>query len=203
MSRRDAREWLIELLTRIYGTLLIVYPSTFRHQYGQEMIQVFRAACHHPAAHGSRGPVRFWFRAVADLAASARAERLADSRRRRGPHRPYLYAGALMVSLVAGYVHLHSDADGLSIALVLGGAGGFSLVCPKGAWRFALIVGLGIPAALLVAHGVTAPTAAHADADLPLPAPLLPALIGAYLGALMHRVFPRPIISSRSGGHHF
>ncbi|HEX6506722.1 MAG TPA: hypothetical protein VF221_03730 [Chloroflexota bacterium] len=199
MSRWNVREWTIGLSAHIYGTLLVLYPSSFRRRYGREMVQVFRVACLQAAAHGSRGLVRFWFQAFADLAASGFAERLSDRRSQNGPHRPYVYVGALIVSLVAGYVHLRADADALSIALVLGGAYVFGLACPKGAWRLALIVGLGIPAALLVAHGVAAVPVAHRDADLPLPAPLLPAFIGAYTGAFMHRLLPRLVISSGSG----
>ena len=41
------------------------------------------------------------------------------------------------------------------------------LTHPKGVVRLALILGLGIPAALLVAHGAFGPSVPQRDADLP------------------------------------
>jgi hypothetical protein len=194
MSRSNMRERSLQLSACIYQMLLIIYPSTFRRQFGHEMVQVFRVACRHSVSCGGRSLVQFWVRAFSDLAASGSAERLDEIRRRTGPHRPYAYAGALMLSLVTGYLHLRADADALSIVLLLGGAFGFGLAFPAAAWRWALILGLGIPTALLVAHGVAVPSVPHRDADLPVLAPVLPALLGAYTGALL----PRLILSSRS-----
>jgi len=193
MSRWNAGERSLQVSACIYRMLLIIYPTAFRRQFGREMVQVFRVAGRHSLACGSRSLLQFWVRAFSDLAASGSAERLDEVRRRTGPHRPYAYAGALTLSLLTGYVHLHADADALSIVLLLGGAFGFGLVFPAAAWRWALILGLGIPAALLVAHGVAIPSVPHRDADLPIPAPLVPALLGAYTGAL----FPRLALPSR------
>lgn len=200
MSCLNVRARSFGLSVRIYQTLLIVYPPDFRREFGPEMVQVFRAACRHPAKHSFHGLVRFWFHTLVDLVASASAERLSDLRKLNGSHRPYVYLGALLLSLATGYLHLRADADALSIALLLGGACIFGFACPAGAWRLALIVGLGIPAALLVGHGGVAPPFTHRDADLPLPASLIPALIGAYTGAFIHRLLPRLMISSRFGG---
>jgi hypothetical protein len=197
MSRWNARELSVQLSARLYQMLLFVYPAAFRQQFGSEMVQVFRVACRHSVARGSRSLVHFWVEALADLVASGSAERLAEMRPRSGQHRPYLYVGALILSLVTGYVHLCADADALAIVLLLGGAFGFGLACPVAAWRWALILGMGIPAALLVGHGLEVRAVPHRDTDLPVLAPLVPALLGVYTGAFMHRVFPRLATSSR------
>jgi hypothetical protein len=182
MSHRNVREWSIRLSAGIYQALLVVYPLTFRRQFGPEMVQVFRVACRHSVSRGGRSLVWFWMQALADLVASGSAERVSEMRRRSGQHRPYLYVGALILSLVTGYVHLRADADALSVVLLLGGAFGFGLACPVAAWRWALILGMGIPAALLVGHGLVAPSVPHRDTDLPVLAPLVAALLGAYTG---------------------
>ncbi len=199
MSVSNSLERSINLSARLYGILLIAYPPTFRREFGGQMVQVFRAACRHSLREGSRGLMRFWLQALADLITSAAAERFSDWRARSGQCRPHLYMGALILSLVTGYLHLRADADVLSVALLLGGACLFSLAHPKGALRFALLLGLGIPAALIVAHGGVASPGPHRDADLPLPAAFMPALIGAYTGVFAHRLFPRLVNSLRLG----
>ena len=191
MSVSNVRERSVDLSARIYTLLLIAYPPTFRREFGRQMVQVFRAACRHSVQESPRGMMRFWLHALTDLVASASAERLSDRRARSGSSSPYLYMAALILSLSTGYLHLRADADALSVGLLLGGACIFGLVHPKGALRFALILGLGIPAALLVAHGGAAPSIPHRDADLPLPAAFIPALLGAYTGVIAHRIFSR------------
>jgi hypothetical protein len=199
MSVSNLRERTIELSARTYAILLIAYPPTFRRDFGSQMIQVFRAACRHSMKQGSRALMRFWAYALADLVTSASAERFSDRRARQGPSRPYMYMGALILSLSTGYLHLRADADVLSVALLIGGAFVCGLAHPKGALRFGLLLGLGIPVALLVAHGAAAPPVPHRDADLPLPAAFIPALLGAYTGVFAHRVFPRLVSSLRLG----
>jgi hypothetical protein len=199
MSVSTRRKRGIELAACIYGTLLIAYPSIFRREFGAQMVQVFRTACRNSLQEGTWGLMRFWIYALVDLGASAFAERLADRRARPGQRRPYLYMGALILSLSTGYLHLRADADLLSVALLLGGAFVCSLTHPKGAPRFALILGLGIPAALLIAHGAAAPSVPHRDADLPVPAAFIPALMGAYTGVFAHRIFPRLASSLKLG----
>ena len=199
MSVSNPHERSINFVVRLYGILLIAYPATFRHEFSGQMVQVFRAACRHSLRQGSRGLVRFWLHTLADLITSASAERLSDRRARNGPGIPYLYMAALILSLVTGYLHLRADADVLSVALLLGGACLFGVAHPQGAFRFALILGVGIPAALFVAHGGVAPPVPHRDADLPLPAAFMPALIGAYTGVIAHRLFPRVASSLKLG----
>lgn len=199
MSGSDRRERSINLFARLYGIMLIAYPPTFRREFSGQMVQVFRAACRHSLQEGSRGLTRFWIHALADLITSASAERFSERRARSGPGAPHLYMAALILSIATGYLHLRADADVWSVALLLGGGCLFGLAHPKGVLRFALILGLGIPAALFVAHGGVASSVPHRDADLPVPASFMPALIGAYTGVFAHRLFPRLASSLRLG----
>lgn len=199
MSVSNPHERSINLAARLYGILLVAYPASFRREFSGQMVQVFRVACRHSVREGRRGLLHFWLHALVDLITSASAERLSDRRARNGPGIPYLYMAALILSLVTGYLHLRADADVLSVALLLGGGSFFGLVHPKGALRFALILGLGIPAALFVAHGGVASPVPHRDADLPLPAALIPAMLGAYTGVVAQRIFPRLASSLRLG----
>jgi hypothetical protein len=77
MSVSTRRKRSIDLAACIYGTLLIAYPSTFRREFGAQMVQVFRTACRNSLQAGSWGLVRFWIHALVDLGASASAEQLA------------------------------------------------------------------------------------------------------------------------------
>jgi hypothetical protein len=72
------------------------------------------------------------------------------------PLQRYLYLGTVLMSGFTGYIHLRADADRLVILLLVAACFVCGTVRPTGAWRWALIVGLGIPLAMLIGHGVPA-----------------------------------------------
>ncbi|HET8909018.1 MAG TPA: hypothetical protein VFN11_18840, partial [Ktedonobacterales bacterium] len=68
--------WALRFSVALYGRLLVMYPRSFRREYGTQMLQVFRD-CSREAAR-TRGPVglcRYWLVATSDLIVSTLAER--------------------------------------------------------------------------------------------------------------------------------
>ncbi|HJT57179.1 MAG TPA: DUF1835 domain-containing protein [Ktedonobacteraceae bacterium] len=68
---------IIAISERFYRRLLVVYPATFRRQYGSQMMQVFLDCCR--AAYqkrGSWGVLRLWIFMLGDLLTNAIAEQL-------------------------------------------------------------------------------------------------------------------------------
>ncbi|MDQ2744531.1 MAG: hypothetical protein M3Z66_19870 [Chloroflexota bacterium] len=184
--------WFLLVSPRLYETLLIAYPLSFRREYGRQMVQVFHTACRHAARQaGARRVAQLWLRTLGDLVYSAGAERIMVLRTYDDPLQRYLYLGAVLISGFTGYIHLRADADRLVILLLVAGCFVCGAARPTGAWRWALIVGLGIPLAMLIGHGVPADSLPRRDVDLPLPAPLIPALLGAYSGALVRHLAPQ------------
>lgn len=68
--------WTLGLSVLIYRRLLVAYPPAFRHEYGAQMVQVFRDCCRETSYRGGVVELgRFWLLACGDLIVSALAER--------------------------------------------------------------------------------------------------------------------------------
>ena len=171
--------------------LLVAVPADFRREFGKQMVQDFVTAFRQADHRDAPGFTRLWAYALTDLVRTAAAEWRDAARRRDGPIGRFVCAGALAVSLLTAYLHLRADMDGLSILLLLAGGAVCGVLCPYGAWRWAAILGFGIPFALLTAHGFGPAVFRRGDADLPLPAPLIPGLLGAYTGSVCGHFMPR------------
>jgi hypothetical protein len=68
---------ILALSECLYRRLLVVYPTTFRRQFGLQMTQVFLDCCR--AAYeksGARGVVRIWLPTLVDLVTNAIAEHI-------------------------------------------------------------------------------------------------------------------------------
>ena len=59
---------------RLYGVLLFAYPAEFRHEFRDQMLQVFRDCYRHEARSGSL--LRLWLRTLSDLVFTAAKERI-------------------------------------------------------------------------------------------------------------------------------
>ncbi len=199
MSVSNPRERSLYLAARLYGTLLIAYLATLRSEFSGQLVQVSRDASRHSQPEGRRGLLRIWLYTLVDLITPVSAERRSDRHAWNGLGTPYFCMAALILSLVTGYLHLRAGVDVLSVAILLGGGCLFGLAHPKGALRFTLKLGLGIPAALFVGHSEVASPVPRRDADLPLPAAFIPAMLGGYTGVFAHRMFPRLARSLRFG----
>lgn len=73
----DTSKRIIAISERLYRRLLVVYPATFRRQYGSQMIQVFLDCCR-AAYQKSRswGVLRLWMPTLDDLLTNAIAEHI-------------------------------------------------------------------------------------------------------------------------------
>lgn len=105
---------------------------------------------------------------------------------------PYLLA--LATGLLIGYVDLHNDEVWAALILLLPVTFLFGLLDPPRAWQWALVVGVGLPLAYLVAllAGYTLPC--HPGFECPTLntittlqtfMALVPAFVGAYSGAFL------------------
>ena len=63
-------------VTRIYKSLLWLYPRGHRQEYGPLMVQLFRDQCREACRQGDRRCSKLWFRTFADLGRSAFLEQL-------------------------------------------------------------------------------------------------------------------------------
>ena len=57
---------------RLYTLLLLIYPGSFRREYGESMIQLFRDLMRDEIRQrGCLGAIEVWWRVVAELPATA------------------------------------------------------------------------------------------------------------------------------------
>jgi len=67
--------------TRLFRMLLILYPGSFRRDYGREMTLVFRDTCRQTQhRQGALGILELWLTTLLDLFSTALVERLAEVR---------------------------------------------------------------------------------------------------------------------------
>lgn len=69
----------LSISERMYRSLLMLYPSAFRREYGPPLVQAFRDS--YRDAHqqdGGIGVIRFWLAAIGDLFSNAFAERISE-----------------------------------------------------------------------------------------------------------------------------
>jgi hypothetical protein len=113
----------------------------------------------------------------------------------------WICAGAAVaVGVFAGQVDFHNDEPqaAVLVLLVLGSMLGFAR--PRHAWRWGIIAALGIPATYLIGRAL-----GHRPVYWPQPnicatlIAIIPALIGAYAGVLVRKVFGRKRIARCDG----
>lgn len=104
--------------------------------------------------------------------------------------------GAILVSIVLGYVNLHNDEVQMPLAILLLSTFLLGFFQPKQAWRWAVIIGLGVPLSSLVSlkigvfypcrpgHPYSCEGAGSVGNAVSTFALLIPALVSTYLGVL-------------------
>jgi hypothetical protein len=175
---------LIHFSNQFYKFLLLAYPAEFRQEYGQQMRQVFQDCCREAQREGIWGLTRLWLLTLSDLIVTLLKERLAVMRKKNSWKNLLFYCLAGLVGLVIGYMDTRSDEVQGSVLLLLVFTFIFGVTQPKNSWRWALLIGLGIPATYLIAFII--------NYKLPYKVywittfiALIPAFIGAYSGMLV------------------
>ena len=105
---------------RVYRTLLVLYPRSFRHAYGEDMVAVFEEM------RRDRSPAALWWRVLIDAFSSVIIQRLETPMSKNSMLRPAVLAGVAFTLLVA------LTATGVdSMPLFLG-----SVLLVQGPWIF-------------------------------------------------------------------
>jgi len=167
----------------LYRGLLHAYPPEFRSRYGPEMNQLFRDQLRDALSNqGLLGFLPFCTRTAWDLSKSILRER-SNLQNLVGM---LCLAAALSFALYATYVDRH-NADEVypTLMVVLVGSFILGVARPRRAWRWALILGLGVPF-FGPLHGLPARLASPGNWAI-LAVLLIPGLLGAYSGAVLRR----------------
>ncbi|MEZ4670411.1 MAG: hypothetical protein R3E39_21095 [Anaerolineae bacterium] len=178
---------------RLYRLLLHVYPRSYYDEYSTLMAQTFHdMAAADYASHGMCALARVWFTTIGDLAISATKEHFSERSGRQIVSQKSIMALilALVFSIITGYVDLTATETyaPMSCILVFSFMAGF--IQPKGAWRWALLIGLSICISTFVGLAINFN---FADAPPRFPITLvvlvIPALVAAYAGVFANRIF--------------
>lgn len=187
---------LFDVIQRLYGWLLYACPRAFRTRFGPEMRQVLRDVCRDAwRARGAPGLLREGGRACLDLlsvAAKERGHMVGQWLGRSWDTCVFVFL-ALTLGLLAGWL----DVRNTEVQVAAGGLFVFGFVLgalrPARAWLWALLLGLCMPLSLAVARW------RQVDAAWPIgwrnvaesALAVVPALLGAYGGALGRWIFNR------------
>jgi len=167
----------------LYRGLLYAYPPEFRSRYGVEMSQLFRDQLRDALSNqGILGLLPFCMRTTGDLSKSILRERC-NLQNMVGM---LCLAAALGFALYATYVDRH-NADEVypTLMVVLVGSFILGVLRPRRAWRWALMLGLGVP---FFGPLLTLPARLASPGRWAMLAVLLfPGLIGAYTGSILRR----------------
>jgi hypothetical protein len=163
--------------------MLHAYPRDFRARHGVEMRQSFQDEMRETLSTASTTALlRFLIRMARDFPVSVVRERI-NSPSITGT---CCLVGAIAVGLYAAYVDHHNRTEVYpTLFVVLVGSFILGMIRPAGAWRWAVIVGLGVPFAgppLTLTTRVASP-----GAWAILGVVLIPGLIGVYTGSTLRR----------------
>jgi hypothetical protein len=179
---------LSRLACGIYRGLLYAYPPEFRTRYGPEMNQVFRDQLRDTLAkQGIGGFVRFSMRTAWDLLASVMRERFTL----KSLAGIVYLAAAIGFSISAEYVDRHNVTEvypTLTVAIV--GSFLLGLARPSRPWRWAMMIGIGVP--FFGPLAVLPSRLASPGRWAMLAVMLIPGLIGAYSGSALRRPLGTP-----------
>ena len=179
---------LLRLACGLYRGLLHAYPPEFRLRYGIEMNQVFRDQLRDTLSkQGARGLVTFGARTAWDFCTSVPRERFTL----QSLGGMLCLAAALGFAMYATYVDRHNVTEVYpTLMVVLVGSFILGILRPRSAWRWAILIGLGVPffgplpalPARLASPGRWAMLAVL----------LIPGLIGAYTGSILRSAVGAP-----------
>jgi len=174
-----------DLSARLYRFGLRAFSRDFRERYGDELVCVFREARHDARRAGWWAALRYEARVWADLAVSAGHERLSSMNRTT----IVLALAAVACGLLATWVDFHATEVQATLLVFLVTSFVLGVAGPKGAWRWAVLVAVWLPAAQILAFALrhASPVTGHpywSRLAILLPA-LGASLLGVYAGALV------------------
>jgi len=177
------RNAIMRLACSVYRAMLCAYPTEFRARFGLEMTQAFREQLREAlSTAGTMGFLGFSMRMAWDFPISVFRERISSI----SAAGMCCVAAAVGFGLYAAYVDHHNATEVYpTLFIVLVGSFALGLIRPVHPWRWALIVGLGVPfsGSLLTLTARMASPGAWAI----LAVVLVPGLIGAYTGSFLRR----------------
>jgi hypothetical protein len=187
------------LLMRLYRALLRLYPPAYRRAFADEQARTFADLCR--AARGRRDLAALGLRGAADLLAAIAHERATEEWHMN--RHTWLIAGlAIALAVFLGYIDQKMIEVQGTLLFLLPFGFLLGLLGSRGAWRWALILGLSIPVAGVLARalGIEPAGLAHARAVTGQPLPftygqaltgviaLIPAFLAVYAGAAVQRL---------------
>jgi len=179
---------LLRISCGIYRGLLRLYPQEFRARYAKEMELTFRDHLQDTLVkNGIWGVPKFWLNVAGDLMASVLRERFTL----KNAIGMIYVAVAMVFSIAAQYVDRHNVSEvypTLMVALV--GSFVVGILQPRWPWRWAIIIGLGVP--FFGPPGVLPARLASPGRWAMLAVMMVPGLIGAYTGSLLRQSFGSP-----------
>ncbi len=186
---------LLALSDHVYGVLLRLYPRRYRDAYGLLMRQTFRDACRDAYRRGgARRLAQCWLHTCGDTASSLAVEHLESIRTEKNMTRRALVAliAVLIFSVITGYINLNNNEVQPPLLCLLVFSFIAGLLQPKGAWRWALIIGLSIPTSYFIGFAIRYQVVDPPRYPITLVVLVIPALVAVYTGVLLRRGLARP-----------
>lgn len=186
---------VLHIAERLYRASLRLYPADHRQQYGALMAQTFHdQALAVYAREGRLALVHLWAATLLDTTVSATIEHSSVMRGSRLVSRKTLMVLGLtlVLSILTGYVDLTATENMAPMLCILLFSFLAGFIQPKGAWRWALLIGLSVPVATFVGLAIN-----FNFADTPPRFPItlavlvIPALVAAYGGVFFHSAITR------------
>jgi hypothetical protein len=177
----------------LYRILLRLYPAEYQRAYGRLMAQTFRDMSRAACNRGGLGALLdLWRETFSDVLVSTAIEHIDAIRMRKLMSKKGLMTLGLVLvfSLLTGYLNMTATEVIVPMSCILLFSFLAGLIQPKAAWRWAVLIGLSIPLSTFVGLAINFN---FPDAPPRFPITLLvlviPALVAAYGGSLINRVF--------------
>jgi hypothetical protein len=177
----------MRLALALQAWLLRLAPRAFRARFGAELLDAAERSLADARRSGGRlGALRVALTHAADLAKTILFLQLESPSMRTTL---LLFPLAVLASAGIGWVDTHAEEVQWSVGFLLLGSGLLSVLDPRRAWLWALLLGLSVPAGHLVqrACGGAPPYPLSSFAATFLA--LVPASLGALLGFGVRRLF--------------
>lgn len=174
---------VIGLSCLIYKCLLTAYPTAFRRRFQTEMLQAFHDMCaDKQRTRGGIGLVSLWATTLLDLVKSSVVEQFSAVDR----WALFFLLMGCCDGLFAAYVDFHNNEVQATVLVLLVCSFVIGAIRPKGAWRWALAVGLGVPLCHIFGKwfGLNSQYPVKPN-DMASFIAVVPAFIGSYFGAFV------------------